>query len=130
VSTYQELAELLVAEANSLLDELDGRGEALPTRERKLLKACGHLHRAAELVLELDPSDSLSAAVRSLSDLCCCGHDQGDHETKTPYRCEPYYHNECDCPGYAPASDDDLGTLPDFMTEPPTAAPTTPPEVA
>lgn len=129
MSTYQELAELLVAEANTLLDELDDRGEVLPTRERKLLQACGHLHRAAELVLELDPSDSLTAAVRALSDLCLCGHDRGDHETKAPYRCEPYYDNECDCPGYAPARPM-LETLPDFMTEPPTAAPTTPPEVA
>lgn len=130
MSTYHELAELLVAEAAELADEL--QGEPLPSRQRKILVAFRHLHRAAELVLELDPSPELSAEVLALQTLCLCGHDRGDHGAEAPHLCGgvPFVEGvrtsfvavvtgdfgTCPCQGFEPERAH-LDTVPDLMTD-------------
>lgn len=130
MSTYRKLGEIV---AEIALDLQEGLAEP-PPRARKLEAACDYLMRAAELLLELDPSPELAAEVRALEALCLCGHDKGDHGVEAPHLCEgicpvPY---GCPCPGYEHERAYLESPLPDLMaTEPPgDMAATMPPEVA
>jgi hypothetical protein len=104
---YYHLAALLASIADELADDHDCTAEALErfdhSRARKLASAAGYIHRAAELVLDCEPSPELAAEVRALDAMCLCGHDRGEHLTEGPWACS-HLGDDCACTGYLDAA--------------------------
>lgn len=86
MSRYYDLAAQLEAIATELEDDLELDAPPVSesvavsvTRVRKIVDAAEGIRRAAELVLDCEPSTELAAEVRALEVMCQCGRDRGTH---------------------------------------------------
>lgn len=115
---YYHLAALLASVGDELADDLDHtEPSASVVRLRKLEGAAGYIQRAAELLLDCEPSPELAAEVRALEAMCLCGHDRGEHMTEGPWPCE-HLGDGCACTGYLDAAPTiPVAMPPDWMSD-------------